>query len=307
MWCLGKCYACRAEPSPLRDQCKNRLRIAAFDNTAAIHLACPQKPIVQEGSNGLNAYQKQRSQEGAAGGVLGVDISQPSPSNTSDAVARVGPVPAGEALPKVIEPLQQQQGQPEGKAEQQQEQQPLDDIQQQQQQRLQAAAPQPAGSPVRWPTPAPSSPLGPQPNDVAVAPGGLPANQTSKGSPTKAAPVPAPLPAATLRGNAGVQVLRGPRANKLRERRGGVSASFTELQGQLTTTVQALSIVSTRVRGAMGWNGSMLHGDALHSDRGGCMGGRAAWQGGRVAGWRSRLCSGLGSCGRAIRWWCQDM
>jgi hypothetical protein len=65
-----------------------------------------------------------------------------------------------------------------------------------------------------------------------------------------AAPLlPAPAPAPTLRGSGNVQLLRpGARGAKLRERRGGVSSSFTELQGQLTTDVGVLSIVSTRVR-----------------------------------------------------------
>jgi len=45
----------------------------------------------------------------------------------------------------------------------------------------------------------------------------------------------------------GVESMQGMRGFKLRERRGGLSASFTRLQGQLATDAAALRVVSTRV------------------------------------------------------------
>jgi hypothetical protein len=90
----------------------------------------------------------------------------------------------------------------------------------------------------------------------AVAPG-KPAAVPLKSAMAAAKPPPARAPpsgsgsfrgAAALQGG-GVQVLRGSvRGNKLRERRGGVSSSFTELQGQITTDAGVLPGVTTRVR-----------------------------------------------------------
>ncbi|KAI8476402.1 MAG: phosphatase 2C-like domain-containing protein [Monoraphidium minutum] len=85
---------------------------------------------------------------------------------------------------------------------------------------------------------------------AAAPPAGRPPSPLPPAPPTAAAQQQQRAAATAAAAAGGVQVLRGgPRGSKLRERRGGVSASFTELQRELTTDALALSIVSTRAAG----------------------------------------------------------
>jgi hypothetical protein len=117
-----------------------------------------------------------------------------------------------------------------------------------------------AAAPVAMPAAAPRVPmytpcaLGPQstrhptgsPTHSAPAAFAAAAGRSPPASGSLSAPAPAAQQAEEQMLD-GVQSLRGLRGSKLKERRGGISPSFTRMQGQLTTENEALRVVSTRV------------------------------------------------------------